>query len=162
MGTRVETITERALFCTIWWWWAIIPMCFNGNIHYHYSTYSWVTCYQGHYPQKHWWHVSKTNWVHVSPAKVTLDSTRKRNPYRISPNQWIQVHLTSVSELTWHQLLCFRYLWALAVMYICMAFCATDIYDLLKPLLKDYWKLHVQSMVAWLCLTEDSLRGKYL
>jgi len=40
----------------------------------------------------------------------------------------------------------FKYLRALAAIYIRMTFRATDVYGLLEPLLKDYRKLRVRSM----------------
>ena len=45
-----------------------------------------------------------------------------------------------------------RYLRALAAMYIRMTFRASEVYDLLEPLLKDYRKLRVRSMCAFLSL----------
>ena len=40
----------------------------------------------------------------------------------------------------------YRYMRALAAMYIRMTFRAVDVYGLLEPLLKDYRKLRVRSM----------------
>lgn len=40
----------------------------------------------------------------------------------------------------------FRYLRALAAMYIRMTFRAADVYEILEPLLKDYRKLRLRHM----------------
>lgn len=49
----------------------------------------------------------------------------------------------------------FRYLRALAALYIRMTFRAVDVYELLEPLLKDYRKLRLRNMGSfsyiWLC-----------
>jgi len=50
--------------------------------------------------------------------------------------------LTILVQLT----LSFRYLRALASLYIRMTFRAVDVYELLEPLLKDYRKLRERNM----------------
>ena len=43
-----------------------------------------------------------------------------------------------------------RYLRALAALYIRMTFAPAEVYDILEPLLKDYRKLRLRNMGAWL------------
>jgi pre-mRNA-splicing factor 38A len=50
----------------------------------------------------------------------------------------------------------FRYLRALAALYIRMTFAAVDVYELLEPLLKDYRKLRLRNMCKHLVDTLES------
>ncbi|KAF8510214.1 PRP38 family-domain-containing protein [Hysterangium stoloniferum] len=60
---------------------------------------------------------------------------------QIQPEKEILVEYLLVDE--------FKYLRALAAMYIRMTFRAVDVYDLLEPLLKDYRKLRLRSMAGY-------------
>ncbi|KAF8582198.1 PRP38-domain-containing protein [Ramaria rubella] len=60
---------------------------------------------------------------------------------QIQPEKEILVEYLLVDE--------FKYLRALAVMYIRMTFRAVDVYDLLEPLLKDYRKIRLRSMAGY-------------
>jgi len=60
---------------------------------------------------------------------------------QIQPEKEILVEYLLVDE--------FKYLRALAAMYIRMTFRAVEVYELLEPLLKDYRKLRVRSMAGY-------------
>ncbi|KIJ51898.1 hypothetical protein M422DRAFT_74170 [Sphaerobolus stellatus SS14] len=61
---------------------------------------------------------------------------------QIQPEKEILVEYLLVDE--------FKYLRALAAMYIRMTFRAVDVYDLLEPLLKDFRKLRLRSMAGYI------------
>ena len=85
-------------------------------------------------------------------AEAAADPAREGNSGRIPKGRRIQVRFGDLFLLYPSDLASvFRYLRALATLYIRMTFGAVEVYELLEPLLKDYRKLRLRSMGASCC-----------
>jgi hypothetical protein len=88
-------------------------------------------------------------------AQAFTNPARKRDLSRISAGRRVQV-LFFIFIMDYIDSSLYRYLRALAALYIRMTFRAVDVYELLEPLLKDYRKLRLRNMCKHVVDTPES------